>query len=155
MEADGTLENLTWTQFVRANQDNVQIEVDQSIVDFISTAARIDDVSVIAYEVPIFEETPPVENQVADYIPVAIIVMMIGLLGYAVYRGTEPVEITEVEPELSVEEMLASTTRVNEELEAIEMNDKSEARVQIEKFVEENPEAVAQLLRNWLNEDWE
>ena len=26
----------------------------------------------------------------------------------------------------------------------------------IEKFVEENPEAVAQLLRNWLNDDdWE
>ena len=24
----------------------------------------------------------------------------------------------------------------------------------IEKFVDENPEAVAQLLRNWINEDW-
>lgn len=24
----------------------------------------------------------------------------------------------------------------------------------IEKFVDENPEAVALLLRNWLNEDW-
>ena len=24
----------------------------------------------------------------------------------------------------------------------------------VEKFVEENPEAVANLLRNWLNEDW-
>jgi len=23
-----------------------------------------------------------------------------------------------------------------------------------EKFVDENPEAVAQLLRNWLNDDW-
>ena len=27
--------------------------------------------------------------------------------------------------------------------------------VLIEKFVEEKPEAVASLLRNWLNEDWE
>ena len=33
--------------------------------------------------------------------------------------------------------------------------EKSEARVLIEKFVEEKPEAVASLLRNWLNEDWE
>ena len=24
-----------------------------------------------------------------------------------------------------------------------------------EKFVDENPEAVAQLLRNWLNDEWE
>ena len=37
----------------------------------------------------------------------------------------------------------------------IEMNGKSEARVQIGRFVDENPEAVAQLLRNWLTEDWE
>ncbi len=40
-------------------------------------------------------------------------------------------------------------------MEDIEFSDKSAARVQIEKFVDENPEAVAQLLRNWLNEDWE
>ncbi len=40
-------------------------------------------------------------------------------------------------------------------VDAIEMNGKTEARVQIERFVDENPEAVAQLLRNWLTEDWE
>ena len=39
-------------------------------------------------------------------------------------------------------------------LEEIEMGDKSETRVMIEKFVDENPEAVALLLRNWINEDW-
>ena len=41
-----------------------------------------------------------------------------------------------------------------EELEDIGFNEKSEARVLIEKFVDENPEAVAALLRNWLNDDW-
>ena len=34
-------------------------------------------------------------------------------------------------------------------------NEKSETRLLIEKFVEENPEAAASLLRNWLNEEWE
>ena len=34
------------------------------------------------------------------------------------------------------------------------MSDKSETRQLIEKFVDENPEAVALLLRNWINEDW-
>ena len=38
--------------------------------------------------------------------------------------------------------------------EEIELSDKSETRKMIEKFVDENPEAVAQLLRNWLNDDW-
>ena len=42
-----------------------------------------------------------------------------------------------------------------ENLEDIGFKEKSEARVLIEKFVEEKPEAVASLLRNWLNEDWE
>ena len=36
----------------------------------------------------------------------------------------------------------------------IELEDKSDTRIMIEKFVDENPEAVASLLRNWLNDDW-
>lgn len=155
IEADGTLTDTTWVQYKRDNKVNVPIEVDQSMVDFVSNASRIPDVSIIAYEVPIFMDTEPVVNDVVDYIPVVIIVLMIAMLGYAVYRGTEPVEITEIEPELSVEEMLATTNNASSELDAIEMNGKSDARVQIERFVDENPEAVASLLRNWLNEDWE
>lgn len=41
------------------------------------------------------------------------------------------------------------------ELEDIGLNEKSETRILIEKFVDENPEAVAALLRNWLNDDWD
>ena len=155
LEADGTLAETSWLQYKRDNKINAPIEVEQSMVDFVANASRISDVSIIAYEVPIFIDTEPIENQVANYIPVIIIVLMIAMLGYAVYRGTEPVEITEVEPELSVEDMLATTNKVSDELDAIEMNDRSEARIQIERFVDENPEAVASLLRNWLNEDWE
>ena len=53
---------------------------------------------------------------------------------------------------LSVEDLLQSTQQ--EELENIELEQKSEARKLIENFVDENPEAVATLLRNWLDEDW-
>ncbi len=155
-ESGGALENTTWEQYQEDNNNTQVIEVDPNIQKLVANAANLSEnnVFVMAYEVHQFEPKPLVEDRIADYIPVIIIVLMIALLGYAVYKGTEPVEITEVEPELSVEDMLA-TTKVTEELEAIEFDDKSEARVQIEKFVEENPEAVAQLLRNWLNEDWE
>ena len=61
----------------------------------------------------------------------------------------------ELEPEISVESLLVSTAEVHEELEDIGYTEKSEVRLMIEKFVDENPEAVALLLRNWLNEDWE
>ena len=61
----------------------------------------------------------------------------------------------EVETELSVESLLEATAEAQEALEDIGYNEKSEVRIMIEKFVDENPDAVAQLLRNWLNEDWE
>ena len=34
------------------------------------------------------------------------------------------------------------------------MEPKSEERLILEKFIQENPEAAANLLRNWLNEEW-
>ena len=64
-------------------------------------------------------------------------------------------EVTELEPELSVEDLLATTQEDDKQnLDEIELSDKSETRQLIEKFVDENPEAVALLLRNWINEDW-
>lgn len=42
-----------------------------------------------------------------------------------------------------------------EELPDINLQEQSEIKKQIEKFVQQNPDAVAQLLRNWIAEDWE
>ena len=69
------------------------------------------------------------------------------------WRVSKPEEVVETEPELSVEKLLA-TTKDNQSLEDIEFSEKSESKRLIEKFVDENPEAVAALLRNWLNDDW-
>ena len=56
---------------------------------------------------------------------------------------------------MSVEDLLATTQEDDkQDLDEIELSDKSETRQLIEKFVDENPEAVALLLRNWINEDW-
>ena len=56
------------------------------------------------------------------------------------------------EEEVSVEKLLDSIPETP--LEELEVETKSETRKLIEKFVDENPEAAANLLRNWLNEDW-
>ena len=55
------------------------------------------------------------------------------------------------EPELSVENLLESTPE--EELNDIAVEDESEAKKLVGRFVDENPEAAANLLRNWLNEE--
>ena len=84
-----------------------------------------------------------------------ILAVLIGaLLIFVIIRGTAPVKVAETEPELSVEDLLATTKENEENLEEIELSDKSETRKMIEKFVDENPEAVAMLLRNWINDDW-
>ncbi len=62
-------------------------------------------------------------------------------------------EETETEAELSVDDLLA-TTQEHQNVEDIDLESKSEVRLMVEKFVDENPDASAQLLRNWLNEEW-
>lgn len=42
-----------------------------------------------------------------------------------------------------------------EDLPDINLQEQSELKKQIEKFVQQNPDAVAQLLRNWIAEDWD
>ena len=42
-----------------------------------------------------------------------------------------------------------------EPLPDISVEEQSELKKQIDRFVQQNPDAVAQLLRNWIAEDWE
>ena len=51
-----------------------------------------------------------------------------------------------------MESLLQSQPEI--ELEDISAEESSETKKLIEKFVDENPEAVANLLRNWLNQEW-
>ncbi len=156
LEASNGLGGLSWDEFKSQNDVRTKIDaIDEDVVNLVKNASKIENIAVMAYTVPMFIDAPETSNPIVNYIPVIIIVLLMLLLGYAVYKGTTPqVEVTEVEPELSVEELLVST-KEKQELNTIEFDDKSETRVQIEKFVSDNPDAVALLLRNWLNEDWE
>ena len=68
---------------------------------------------------------------------------------FIVLRSARPLTVEEKEPELSVEEMLASTKENQPSVDDIDLQEKSETRKAIEKFVDENPEAVALLLLNY------
>ena len=56
----------------------------------------------------------------------------------------------ETEPELSVEELLATTQEP--ELSDIKLSESQDPKG-YRKLVDEDPESVARLLRNWLSED--
>ena len=51
-----------------------------------------------------------------------------------------------------METILQSTPEAT--IEDIDVETKSETRKMVEKFVDENPEAAAILLRNWLTDEW-
>lgn len=156
LEKDGSLDGMTFEEFMAANNTRNVITVSDEEIELIAAASGVDsaNIRVVAYEVPKFIEKTGSSRSVSDYLMIILAVLIIALLIFVVLRGTAPVKVSETEPELSVEQLLA-TTKENQSLEDIEFSDKSETRKLIEKFVDENPEAVAQLLRNWITDDWD
>lgn len=155
LNQQGALANTTWEQYKVDNGEVTPLTVDAQLIQAISDATRIpvDNITVLAYSVPVFNDYVSSTNFVTDILPIIIAVIILLLLGFVVWRSLRPVQIVEQEPELSVEELLTST-KEKQYVEDIDMEGKSEVRKAIEKFVDENPEAVALLMRNWLNEDW-
>lgn len=154
LEKQGELKGMTFDEFIAQNREKVRTDVDEELYQLVSTATGIaqGNITILAYEVPVFQ---PKTSSALPYSTIFTIVMgvlVLGLLGFVVFKGTRPLVVEEEQPELPVDMMLATA---REELDNIDYNEKSEARKMIEKFVDEKPEAVAQLLRNWLNEDWE
>ncbi|MGN0151395.1 MAG: hypothetical protein ACI39Q_02880 [Wujia sp.] len=156
MKEQGLLGDQTFAEFQAANSEVTETVNPQELVTMLATATGMREANVYVVEriVPIFypseEKTVPVQS----IISIILAVIIGGLLLFVVFKGMKPEEVVEVEPELSVEALLA-TTKENQTIDDIEFSDNSASKTQIEKFVDENPEAVAALLRNWLNEDWE
>ena len=157
LKADGTLDAMTFEEYKAANSARTKLEVDDDVVQVVAMATGIpaQNVSIVAYSEPIFidSEGGPVSWQLV--VMIVLIVLILGLLAFVVIRSMraeKPEEEEPVQEELSLDNMLQSTQE--NVLEDIEMDTKSEARLLIEKFVEENPEAAANLLRNWLADEW-
>jgi flagellar M-ring protein FliF len=156
MELQGLLEDTSFEEYALEHKESQKVDPDPDIITMISLATGIaeENIQVMAYEQPVFLPKTEVARSWTDYASIVLAVLIVALLAFVVFKGVMPVKVTEMEPELSVEQLLA-TTKENQSIDDIEFNEVSETRKIIEKFVDEKPEAVAQLLRNWLNEDWE
>lgn len=154
----GYLDNMTWDEFKAQNADPVQVDVSSDWINMFSNATGIstDKITVLAYNVPYFTDSTKTSifSRASFWVQIALAVAILGILVFIVLRSARPLTVEEKEPELSVEEMLASTKENQPTVDEIDLQEKSETRKAIEKFVDENPEAVALLLRNWLNDDW-
>ncbi|MGN0480577.1 MAG: flagellar M-ring protein FliF [Lachnospiraceae bacterium] len=155
-------DQVTWEQFKNNNSEPVKInteDIDADWTRFFAYATGIDEgnITIIAYENHFFEDIPTGGSgqSVSFWIQIALAAVILALLAFVVIRSAKPLTVEETEPELSVEDMLATTKEQQPTVEDIDLQSKSETRKAIEKFVDENPEAVALLLRNWLNEGWD
>jgi Flagellar biosynthesis/type III secretory pathway lipoprotein len=158
LEEQGLLDDVSFEEYVAQNSAVTDLETPEELVQLVAAATGIanNNITIQVKQKPVYEaaEEGSFSDNVTNYLMILLTVLIAGLLVFVIIRGTSPVEVTELEPELSVEDLLATTQESEKSLEEIEMGDKSETRVMIERFVDENPEAVALLLRNWINEDW-
>lgn len=151
----GYLDDMTWEEFKAQNAAPIKIDYDPDWAEIISTGTGIpvENISIVAYESHYFNDDAT-GRPFAFYLQILLALLIFALLVFVVLRSTKVVTVEETEPELSVEDMLATTKENMPSVEDIDLQEKSEVRKAIERFVNENPEAVAMLLRNWLDDGW-
>lgn len=145
---------ITWEEYKELNSTATKLTVDQDFYNAVSTATGIpvDAITIVAYRENLFQDAQAKAVNWSTVTSISLIVIILALLAFVILRSMRVETEVEPEEELSVESLIQSTQ--DAELEDIEVETKSETRKLIEKFVDDNPEAVANLLRNWLNEDW-
>ncbi len=154
VESQGLLDGTTWEEYKVANDISTKMVVDEDFYSAVATATGIDvnRITIVAYRENLFYDKQEQETNWNTILSIAMIVIILALLAFVILRSMAGSKEVEQEEEISVENLLQSTAEV--ELDVLEAETKSDIRMMIEKFVDENPEAAANLLRNWLNEDW-
>ena len=125
---------MTYDEYKLANSSPTPITVEEDLAQLIAFGTGIDvnNIAISANMKYVFLDTPKSSTPTSFIIQIVLAVLIVGLLLFVVFRSARPVTVEETD-----------------------LQDKSEARKAIEKFVQENPEAVAMLLRNWLNDGWD
>ena len=152
VDAQGLLDGVSWEEYKLANNERTRIELDDTFYEAVANATGIstDNITLVAYTEKLFFDKEGSAITATDILQIILIIVILALLAFVVLRSMRGEKHEEEEEELSVETLLQS----NVQLEEISSENESDEKKLVGKFVEENPEAAANLLRNWLNEDW-
>ena len=148
-------EDMTYEQFQLLYGKPVKTEPSEDLYQMgaKATGIPVENIHITTYDQYKFVEVLEEPVNWEFILTIVLAVLLLAFLAYVVFRGMKPVEVTEVEPELNYSEILAEHGN-NASLEDVEFGEKSETRMLIEKFFDENPESVAMLLRTWLNDEY-
>lgn len=152
VDAQGLLDGVSWEEYKLANNERTRIELDEEFYNAAANATGIpvDNITLVAYSENLFFDAEGSAITATDVLQILLIIVILALLAFVVLRSMKSEKHEEEEEELTVETLLQSDVA----LEEISSENESEEKKLVSKFVEENPEAAANLLRNWLNEDW-
>ncbi len=158
VKKSGALDGVTWEEY-KETIPSEPMEVPADIQSAIADSLGVSQVTVTGYKVPMFIDEVQMPLNLSDYAMFIILGILFILLVVLILRNTSVEEIEDVEPEISVKDLLASSQE-EEEIEResvadIKLKQESEVKEQLDKFITEQPEVVASLLRNWLNDEWE
>jgi len=123
-----------------------------------ATGIATGNITLASFKLPAAQAEKPKFDwmqMLAKAAPILILAVLIVLLGIGVMKQNSVSE-----PGLALGGGLSRTISApmmveEEQLPEIEIEEKSEVKKQIDKFVKHRPEAVAQLLRNWLADEWD
>jgi len=164
VKAQGQVKDITIAVIVNKKSlvdQELSEEHKQQIIDLVSAASGLDTkvVEVMAqdFDTTLSDEFARAQQQKSTTglpggIPLWAIgilaAMLLGGIGYSMYyfRGRKEEVDDFIQNAVNMEQ------KNIDEIE-LELNEKSSYKKQINKFVDKNPEAVAQLLKTWLNED--
>lgn len=154
LKAQGILDGITWEEYKNANSERKVVPVSEELISLASSASGIpaSKISILAYDENLFVDSEGLGIDIYDALQIGLIVVILILLAVVVFKSMHTEKNTEEAEELSVETLLQSNPEPG--LDDISVEESSETKKLIEKFVDENPEAAANLLRNWLNEEW-
>lgn len=155
-KAQGQIKDITVSVIVNTNDLLDQTLTDEQkteIQNLVSAAAGLDtkvvQVSGQIFSSPVDEFAGLEETSGMPYWIIAVIaaVFVAGVAGAVIYMRRKA--------KAAEEERIMRELEEQREIEEIRLEeaDRSSPKYQIEKFIETNPEVVAQLLRAWLNED--
>ncbi|MCL2015915.1 MAG: hypothetical protein FWG68_06660 [Defluviitaleaceae bacterium] len=165
-QVDLGLNDSEWNDFQNNTHHQLLFaEGDPQLMSYVQTAQAatgVQHVAITVWEVPNFiDAPPPAPLPIGSIVMFAILAILIGLLALGMINRNrqEMAAEEELEPELSVEGLLAST-QMEEEMAAEEVEsimpigyeESSEAKQKLDAFIDDKPEAAANLLRHWLNE---
>lgn len=152
-KAPGQVEDITVAVLINKDiliDDDFSADKEREIEDLIYAATGL-DTKQVAVKANSFRTDKLVEKTEEKSLNwLAIILTLIAatsLAGYIIYRRRKIRELEELESKIE------DVRSIRDEVEELEFEtETSKMKTQIEKFVDRNPDAVAQLLRTWLNE---